>query len=156
VLAILAVLLSANVGSWFFFGERALHRSIASAAHPELLSGETPPVKHVVVSGNRAWNPSYPEPVDPAVLREYQTAFAKHGLSAHTEDEFLPSGDRGCGAYSARGAVVFVYWIVRNSPFYARVHTSQFNCAGPSSFFHHRLWFFGMWLPIGDDFVGQE
>jgi hypothetical protein len=49
--------------------------------------------------------------------------------------------------------MAFAYVVCWNTTVFAEVYTHQFLYSGGVSVFcHRRLWLFGMWLPIGDDF----
>jgi hypothetical protein len=154
-LAMIVCLLAAvDVGLWCVRGKKALYRGVPAMARVELetTGGRVPyglDIKDIVVLS--------PEPgsLEPPVLQALRAAFAAYGLSLRTEAELGPGRritDRECP-----GCLAFAYGIHTNTPVFAEVQTNQFLYSGGASHFRHRRWwFFGLWLPISDDLVGQE
>jgi len=152
-LTVLGILLLGNIVSWAMFGEKTLRLSIASMADPRLVRDLVRKnIKHVTIRGYGGWVPRYPEFVEPAAMDRFAATFGKYGLKAHTETEF----ECDCKSPKADECAVFFYSIVKNSPLYAQVNTMQFICHYPADIVHKRFWFFGVWLRISDEIVGQE
>jgi hypothetical protein len=150
---VIGVLTSVDVVLWMLRGEEALYRDTPAMARMGM--AHLRPPGHCYPGGNDivVLNDEHGPP-EPSVMRELREVYALYGCTLYSEAEFPRGPITNTGCPSCRA---FAYGVDVNTPVFAQLYTQQFLYSGGASVFRHRrLWLFGVWLPIRDDFVGQE
>jgi hypothetical protein len=150
---VIGVLAAVDVGLWILRGEETLYRDAPAMARVGLQYLRRPGGPcHQKASDIVVLNDEHGPP-EPSVMRELQATYALYGCTLYSELSFprAPLTNTECP-----GCLAFSYRVRWNTPLIAEVYTHQFLYAYSSMFRHRRVWFFGIWLPIGDDFAGQE
>ncbi len=154
-LAVAAVLTAANYVLWAFAGESTLERALPGMARHGLkeLRGKVPydiPVRDIRVE-------PYLDSRKAELLSGFREVFAEYGFAVHTEKSTCPRvGPFGVFG-DFYGCLLFRYDIEKYCPFVAEVSMAHFLWSGGASgFTYRRLWLFGFWVPITDEYTWIE